>query len=57
MLALSSLAVERENKQEFLPGRENNSCFKDQNINTFATFKWGKGFSLCRIQHTKYDKK
>ena len=57
MLALSSLAVERENKQEFLPGRENNSCFKGQNINTFATFKWGKGFSLCRIQHTKYDKK
>jgi hypothetical protein len=38
------LSREKEKKKEFLPGRRNNSCFKVQNIYTFATKKGEKFF-------------
>ncbi len=44
MLTISSLSREKEKKKEFLPGRRNNSCFKVQNIYTFATKKGEKFF-------------
>ena len=44
MLTISSFSIENESKKEFLPCRRNNSCFKVQNIYTFANNEGEKFF-------------